>query len=88
MRLIGILAIVYLALKFVVLAAFWILAGPAVLIRVLILHGARRQSADQPGALEWIVMTRDRLIDQLDSAAMAFRNWLGRIFGLSDDPLW
>ena len=87
MRLIGILAIVYLALKFVVLAAFWVVIGPVALVRAVIMA----VGSSRPSPLttrRWIVVTRDGLIERLDAWAFTSRNWLGRICGLSDDPLW
>lgn len=55
MRLIGILAIVYLGLKFVVLATFWVVIGPVALVRVLALRFDRSGERIRPGTFEWVV---------------------------------
>jgi hypothetical protein len=89
MRLVGVLAIVFFVFKFVILAAFWIVVGPAALVRALrFALGSTRDDPTRVGAWQWMLDTRDRLIDRLDSFAWAFRRWLGRVFGLADDPLW
>jgi len=86
MNFVGVLIIIYFAVKFALIIVLWSVAGPlALLLGVIgLIFRIGDDEDDHLGMLQSVINSVEAIVGALDSSAWTIHGWLTRVLGIAD----